>query len=180
MKSPTGSLAIALTALSCVAAGGIIGVGTNIINGMISQEYYITVLKWKFSNVYPAIMAQGILEGLINGVLFAAVFATGFGVITRGQAALSFALRHLRMVFVFVLSCWIAGGLLGMGLAALSADFYRAQFASGLQPQGNLTTFAWVGGSIQGAQLGALLSAVLSIVAMRNSWNKVRPLSTEA
>ena len=30
----------------------------------------------------------------------------------------------------------------------------------------------WVGGSIQGAQLGALLSAVLSIVVMRNAWNK--------
>jgi hypothetical protein len=59
-----------------------------------------------------------------------------------------------------------------MGLAALSADFYRAQFASGLSDQANLTTFAWVGGSIQGAQLGALLSAVLSIVVMRNAWNK--------
>lgn len=171
MKSPTGSIAIALTALCCVAMGGIIGVGTNIINGVISQDYFITVMKWKFSDVYPAIVAQGILEGITNGVLFAVIFAAGFGIVTRGKADFSFAYRHLRLVFVFVLGCWVAGGLLGMTLAALSADFYRAQFASGLAAQANLSAFAWVGGSIQGAQLGAVLSAVLGIVVMRNAWN---------
>ncbi|MFN5865889.1 MAG: hypothetical protein ACK45R_02715, partial [Candidatus Kapaibacterium sp.] len=93
MKSPTGSIAIALTALSCVAMGGIIGVGTNIINGLISQDYFITVMKWKFIDVYPAIVAQGVLEGIINGVLFAAVFAAGFGIVTRGKAAFLFAYR---------------------------------------------------------------------------------------
>jgi hypothetical protein len=58
-----------------------------------------------------------------------------------------------------------------MALAALSADFYRAQFATGLAAQADLNAFAWVGGSIQGAQLGAVLSAVLGIVVMRNAWN---------
>jgi hypothetical protein len=71
--------------------------------------------------------------------------------------------------------CWVLGGIAGIGLAALSSEFFRTTFV----PRGfgmgdsELPAFAWVGGSIWGAQFGGLASLIVGLVVLRAHWHRI-------
>jgi hypothetical protein len=169
--SISGGKSIVVVALACICLGALIGAVTNMVNAAVSPVYFQTVMKWSFHDVWTAAVAQGIMEGIIFGVLFAMVFATGYGVVTKGRAPFSFARTLLWRILIFVLAMWTVGGVLAVSLALLSADFFHAHVPLAPKDTVELLLFAWVGGSIQGAQFGGLLCAVLGIVVARNAWN---------
>ena len=166
-------LTIFYVALTCILLGGFIGATTNMINASVSPYYFKAVMHWDFEDIWVASVAQGILEGLIYGVIFGLMFTTGFGLITKGQAPYRFAFIQLLKITALVFACWAAGGLLAMLLATLSSNFYKGHFPLAPSEKVELLKFAWVGGSIWGGMIGGLLSSVLGVVVVKNSWTKL-------
>lgn len=165
-------LNIFFVTLTCILMGGFIGATTNMVNGFVSPYYFEEIMNWDFSDIWTASVAQGIFEGLLYGVIFSIIFTTGFGLITKGQATYSFALRQLVKITGVVYLCWGIGGLLAMFLAFLSPDIYRHRFQFTSNDTIEIIKFAWVRGSIWGGIIGGLSSAILGIVVIKNSWEK--------
>ena len=170
--SNSNFLTIFLVALTSVLTGGFIGATTNMINGAVSPYYFKIIMGWDFADIWTASVAQGIWEGLTYGVIFAIIFTTGFGLVTKGQSTFAFAFKQLIKVIIIVYSCWTIGGLIAMFLANLSPDFYISHFPLTPKSKPEMTKFAWVGGSIWGGMIGGLLSAILGIVITKNSWTR--------
>ena len=76
------------------------------------------------------------------------------------------------MIVAATYACWVLGGLIAMGLAALSPEFYRRAFIGVPQEFGPMLRYAWVGGSIWGAEFGGLLSLAIGLVLFRAKWRR--------
>lgn len=163
---------IFLVALTCVFIGGFLGASTNIINGTISPLYFKTVMHWEFNDIWIAIVIQGILEGLLYGVIFSTIFTTGFGLVTKGQAPISFAYKQLLKIISIIISCWIIGGLIAVIFTTLHPAFYKAHFPNTPTDKNEMLKFAWVGGSIWGEMIGGFFSAILGVIVTKNNWLK--------
>lgn len=169
MESKAGT--VVAVAGTCVLMGALVGGLTNAVNGAVSPQYFRNIMRWHdVRDIWRASIAQGIFEGLIHGIFFAAVFATVVGVVTRGRCRYLYVARFMLGVAVAVLGCWSLGGIIAMGLAALSPEFYRRAFTGVPEEFGPMLRYAWVGGSILGATFGGLLSAVLGSVIFRIKW----------
>jgi len=166
-------LDLAAIAIAAVLASGILGATTNAVNGLVSPRYVVTVLGWRdVADVWRAAIAQGIFEGLLFGVFFALIFATTIGIVTRAACPFGFAFPHLLGVLAGAYVCWAFGGLAGVGLAALSPEFYQRTFFGAPGETGPLLRYAWVGGSIWGVEFGGLFSVVLGLVVLRSNWRR--------
>ena len=64
-----------------------------------------------------------------------------------------------------------------IGMATLSPEFYRRTFIGVPEEFGPMIRYAWVGGSIWGAEFGGLISVVVGLVVMRANWR--RQISSE-
>ncbi|MCP4642430.1 MAG: hypothetical protein GY851_18440 [bacterium] len=160
-------------ALTCVLLGGSIGALTNMVNGAVSPLYFKNIMRWHdVENIWRASVAQGVFEGLIYGILFAAVFATVVGIVTKGDCPYSRVARFLGSISLAILTCWAAGGMVAMGLAMLSPEFYQRAFIGVPEDLGPMLRYAWVGGSIWGGMLGGVLSAILGSVVFRSKWRE--------
>lgn len=159
-------------ALSCIMTGGVIGGTTNAVNGYISPVYFQNILGWDFPGIYFAIVVQGIVEGLIYGLLFALLFIVIVYFILKLDLSYRFFLKYFFKIIVLIYSCWLLGGLIGIGLAALSPEFFQEFFY--LVPEDNIliSGYAWVGGSITGAMLGGIFGLVIAIVRLRKEWGR--------
>jgi len=78
----------------------------------------------------------------------------------------------LAFVAAAALVCWAVGGLLGMGLATLSPDFYRHAFIGVPQDFGEMLRYAWVGGSIWGVEFGGFALTVLGSFLFYARWQR--------
>jgi hypothetical protein len=158
-------------AVTGVFASAALGAVTNAVNGLVSPQYFVTILGWRgVEDVWRASIAQGIFEGLCFGVFFSLVFTAGVGIITRASCRYGFAVRHLLGIVAGAFVCWLIGGVAAMGLASLSPEFYRRAFIGVPDEFGPMLAYAWVGGSIWGVQLGGLVSVVLGLVVLRGNW----------
>lgn len=168
---PTRPLALFGIALSGVLASAALGAITNAVNGWISPQYFVTVLRWQdVEDVWRASIAQGIFEGLCFGVFFSLVFTSGVGIITRASCRYSFGIKYLLCVVAGALVCWVIAGAAAMGLAWLSPEFYRHRIIGVPEDTGEMLRYAWVGGSILGLQLGGFLSLVATLLVLRGNW----------
>lgn len=164
---------IIAVALTCVIMGAFIGALTNMVNGAVSSLYFQNIMRWHdVQDVWRASVAQGVFEGLIYGILLAAVFTAVFGVVTKGECPYSKVFPFMLGIFVAVLGCWAFGGIIAMGLATLSPEFYRRTFIGVPDEGGPMLRYAWVGGSIWGGMFGGLLSAILGSVIFRIKWKR--------
>ena len=172
-SGPARPLALIGMAATAVLAGAVVGAGTNAVNGAVSPTYFVNVMGWEgVSDVWRASIAQGVLEGFVFGVLFAVIFTTVVGVVTRACCTYRLALRYLLGIVAGVCGCWVAGGLLAIALASLSPEFYRRAFIGVPQDHGQMLRYAWVGGSIWGAELGGVLSLGIGLVVLRGNWKR--------
>ncbi len=169
--SPVGPLIKIL--ITCIFCGGFIGASTNAINGYVSPQYYQNILGWEFTSIWSASIAQGIFEGLIYGILFSLIFTISLLVIWKGQAPYSLALTHILKTVLVVYICWTLGGLIAMGLAALSPEFYRAAFYKVPTETKQMLRYAWVGGSIWGALLGGFIGVIVAIVWVNTGYKSL-------
>ena len=143
--------------------------------GLVSPRYFITIMRWHdVTDVWRASIAQGMFEGFCFGIFFSLLFTAGTGIITGAACRFSFALRHIGGILLGAYLAWFIGGLAGMGLAALSPEFYQRTFIGVPDAIGERLAYAWVGGSIWGAQLGALVSVVLGLVVLRANLRRLQ------
>ncbi len=164
-------LDLAALAVTGVLASGFLGATTNVVNGLVSPLYFVTVLGWQdVTDVWRASIAQGLFEGLLFGVFFSLLFTTATGLMTRASCSFGFAFRHLLGVVAGAYVCWVLGGLTAIGLASLSPEFYRRAFIGVPAQTGPMLRYAWVGGSIWGVELGGLLAVTVALVILRANW----------
>ena len=155
--------------------GAFIGGSTNLINGYVSPVYFKNIMRWDFEDVWAASVAQGIFEGLRNGVVFSIIFGIAITLITKGHATLRFGLIQLSKITINIYLFWIIGGLIALGLATLSPDFYQNKFRMVPTETKEMLAYAWVGGSIWGANYGSILSILIGIINARTNWKEINP-----
>ncbi|QDV35532.1 hypothetical protein ElP_34350 [Tautonia plasticadhaerens] len=171
LDGPSRPLDLAGLLITRVLAGGLLGAATNAVNGAVSPTYFVTIMGWQgVEDVWRASIAQDIFEGLLSGVFFSLVFTVGVGIVTRAACPYGFALKHLLGIVGAALICWALGGLAAVGLASLSPEFYRHAFIGVPGDDPAMLRYAWVGGSIWGAQLGGLVSVLVGLVVFRANW----------
>jgi hypothetical protein len=105
-------------------------------------------------------------------VFFSLLFTVVVGVVTGASCSFGFALKHLLGILGGAYICWAFGGLAAIGLAALSPPFYRRAFIGVPQEFGAMLRYAWVGGSIWGAEFGGFFSLVVGLVLLRANWRR--------
>jgi hypothetical protein len=165
--------ALGAIAVTGVLASGFLGATTSAVNGRASPLYFATVLGWEgVADVWRASVAQGAFEGLLFGVFFSLLFTFATGPITGAACPYGFALRHQLGILAGAYACRALGGSAGVGLASLSPEFYRRTFFGVPLERGSLLRYAWVGGSIWGAELGGLASVILGLVVLRSNWRR--------
>lgn len=156
-----------------IVGGTIIGASTNAINGEISPHYFRVILHWQtVVDVWRASVAQGILEGLVYGVVFSVVFTTVVGRASHARCSFAFAFRHILLMILAVYCCWIVGGILAIGLAAFSPEFYRHTFYAVPDEFVPLLCYAWVGGSIWGEMFGSVLTLAIGSILFSEHWRR--------
>lgn len=152
-------------AVGGVALGAVLGAATNAVNGRVSPEYFRAVMHWdEVTDVGRAAIAQGVFEGLLFGVGLSLIFTTVVGVADRARCPLRTSTRYLGAIAVAALAFWAIGGLLAIGLATLSPEFYRHAFRGVPEDPAAMLRYAWVRGSIQGLQLGGLAAVLLASI----------------
>jgi len=170
---PSRPLDLVGAALSALFAGAIVGATTNAVSGYVSADYFRRVMRWEdIESIYRAIIAQGIFEGLLFGAGYAVVVVLVFGLVSRGRCPYPMALKYLMGMIGGVYAGWMIGGLAGLGLASLSPEFFVHTFRVSPEEYHALLRFAWVGGSIKGVTLGALLSVIIGCIAFGARWRK--------
>jgi hypothetical protein len=173
IERPARPGVLAAVAFTGILAGGFVGGATNAVNGLVSPLYFVTILGWPNVDVWRAAIAQGVFEGLLTGFAFSVIFTIATAIITGGTCSFPFAFKHLLGIVAAIFVLWIVGGLVAMGLATLSPQFYRAAFIGVPDDFDEMLRYAWVGGSIWGAQIGGLLCTVLCLVYLRANWRRV-------
>ena len=150
---------------TCAGFGGLIGAITNMVNGVVSPLYFKTIMRWdNVENIMGAAVTQGIFEGLIQGILFSAIFASVVGVKSNDDEKYFTVLKFISTISLIIVGAWTVGGLIAIGLSLLSPEFYRSAFIGVPEEFKEMEKYAWVGGSIWGAMFGGLLTVILGSV----------------
>lgn len=164
-----------LISATVIVGGAVIGASTNAINGAVSPLYFRNVMRWQdVDDIWRASIAQGIFEGLIYGVIFSVVFTLVVGLVSRARCSFKYAFRHMFVIVLAIYCCWAVGGLIAMGLATLSPEFYRKAFIGVPDDFAPMLRYAWVGGSIWGAMFGGLLAVVIGSFLFAILWRRVQ------
>ncbi len=160
-------------AVTGIVAGAALGALTNSINGWVSPLYFRNILRWHdVEDVWRASIAQGIFEGLIFGIFLSLVFVIVAGIVSKTRCSYRFGSTVLLVVVGAALVCWSIGGLLGMGLATLSPEFYRHAFKGAPRDSVEMLRYAWVGGSIWGIEFGGFLLTILGSFWFYARWQR--------
>jgi hypothetical protein len=166
-------LALVGLAITAVLIGAALGALANSINGSVSPLYFRNIMRWHdVEDVWRASVAQGIFEGLLFGFFFGLVFTTVVGYVSAARASYGFGLVTLIFVAVAAIVCWAVGGLAGMGLAALSPEFYRHAFIGVPEDFHEMLRYAWVSGSIWGIEFGGFAMTLLGSFMFYARWKR--------
>jgi hypothetical protein len=173
IERPSRPFTLVGIAFTGIAAGALIGATTNAVNGFVSPTYFINILHWQnVENVPRACIAQGIFEGLLFGFFFSLIFTVATAYFTGAASTYQFAAKHLLGIVIGAYASWILGGISGMGLATLSPEFFRGAFIGVPENFADMLPYAWVGGSIWGAQFGGFFCLFVGIIFLRANWRR--------
>ena len=98
------------------------------------------------------------------------IFTAVVGIVSKARSPHNLAVVYVVLICVAALVCWALGGVVAMGLATLSPEFYRHAFRGVPEDFGQMLRYAWVGGSIWGIQFGGLASVLVGSVLFRARW----------
>ena len=150
------------------------GLLTNMINGLISPLYFKSIMGWQnITGIYRAIIAQGIFEGIIFGIFLSLFYTISVIIISKWKCTYRLGIKYLIFLFIITIACWIIGGLLGLGLAELSPDFFKNTFRLAPDNFNDMLGYAWIGGSIWGIQFGGICTIIIGSLLFKIRWNKV-------
>jgi hypothetical protein len=154
-----------------IVLGALTGLLTNLVNGLVSPLYFRNIMHWgEVAGIHRAVVAQGVFEGALFGTALSLVYTVAVIIASKWACDYRTGARYLLLLFAFVLGFWALGGLIGMGLSALSPEFYRRTFAGVPEDPKLRTAYAWVGGSIWGIEIGAVCTIILGSLLFRLRW----------
>lgn len=146
-----------------IAAGAAIGATTNAVNAMICSNYFVRVLNLNDNDaVFGRIIVQGIAEGVGCGFMLGLLLCVAISIISFGRCTLRIATRYFYGICISVVVLWGVGGAAGCVWASIDSASFLACFPSA--PVKNTLLFAWVGGSIWGAQLGGGVATIVTCI----------------
>lgn len=165
-----------LLILLCSALGGVaIGALTNAVSGALSPGYFVSVMGWvNIENVWAASIAQGMFEGVLYGTLVGLIMAAVMVFVTKGRCTFGYAAQYLVWIGVGTLMFWVLGGFVAIGLSLVSSEMYMNMFGGYSMEPGELTRYAFVGGSIWGAMIGAGASTLCMLGLFIADWTAYR------
>ncbi len=174
---PASLIALALTGIFLGAA---VGAMTTAVNGWVSPLYFRNIMGWHdIEDVWRASIAQGIFEGIMFGLAFSVIFVTFIGIVTKARCPYRLAAPYVGGITAAALVCWACGGLIGMGLATLSPEFYQHAFRAVPDDFGEMLRYAWVGGSIWGVEFGGFAAVIVGAVLLRAKWRQLADADDE-
>lgn len=157
-----------------IFGAALLGFVTNAINAQVSELYFRTILHWHdVANIQRAIIAQGVFEGLICGLILSTLLTGVIAVVSNVQCSYLLGMRYIVSLLVATLICWAVGGTLAVGLVTLSPEFYHAHFIGVPQDASEQLRYAWVGGSIWGIQFGGTAATLLFMTLFRAKWRSL-------
>lgn len=158
--------------LTAIFIGAVFGLLTNAVNGAVSPTYFVRIMGWySVPNVWRASIQQGILEGAVVGLIFGVVSVTTIGVVTRCRCTYAMGAQWLAWMVLAILGAWLLGGVSAMMLATVTPDFYRKIIFGVPEDPVEMLRYAWVGGSIVGAEVGGFLVITAGLVWFAIRWN---------
>jgi len=166
--------AITFIIIITIFIGAFIGGTTNVINGYVSPTYFRHIMGWDFNGIWSASIAQGIFEGLLNGIVFSIIYGVAITLITKGETTLKFGLSQLSKIATNIYIFWIIGGIIALALATLSPEFYQSKFRMVPIETKEMLAYAWVGGSIWGANYGSIIAIVIGIIRTKINWKELK------
>ena len=157
-----------------IFGAALLGFVTNAINAQVSVLYFRTILHWRdVVDIQRAIIAQGVFEGLICGLVLSTFLTGVIAAVSNGKCSYPFGVRYIVGLLAISLTCWVLGGVLAMGLITLSPEFYRSYFIGVPQETMAQLRYAWVGGSIWGIQFGGVAATLLIATFFRAKWRSL-------
>ena len=139
-------LRICIVCMSCIMLSGLIGLCTNLINAVISPEYFINIMHWEeVENLIRSAGAQGLYQGLGQGLFFALVFSCVYIISNNAELNISAVLKWIVCMGLASIGLWVIGGIIAIALSALSPEFYKQAHTEYCQisfPQKQLLRFS--------------------------------------
>ena len=171
---PLRPMALVGIAVVAVFSGAVLGVLTNAVNGAVSPTYFINVMGWQsVTNVWFTSIMQGAFEGTAVGLFFSVILTTSIGIISRATCSFALGLRWLGFIVAGIFALWIVGGFSGMALASLNPNSFRTTFVGVPGDRAQMLRYAWVGGSIWGAEFGGFAAIIVGLILFRIKWRKM-------
>lgn len=164
-------VSIILLWMTTIFGSALLGLVTNAINAQVSELYFRTILGWQqVTGITRAIVAQGIFEGLVCGLVLATLFIAVVASVSQAQCGYGLGLRYVLGLLATAFLLWLAGGLCALALVFLSPEFYGSHFVGVPGNAAERLRYAWVGGSIWGGQFGGAAATFLFMVLFRARW----------
>ena len=164
-------VSIILLWITTILGAALLGLVTNAINAQVSEQYFRTMLGWQnVTHITRAIIAQGVFEGLICGLVLSTLFLAVVTFVSRAQCGYLFGLRYVLGLFATALMLWVVGGVLAVILVSLSPEFFRSHFIGVPESAPDRLRYAWVGGSIWGVQFGGAAATFIFMALFRAQW----------
>ena len=162
-------LRICIVCMSCIMLSGLIGLCTNLINAVISPEYFINIMHWEeVENLIRSAGAQGLYQGLGQGLFFALVFSCVYIISNNAERNISAVLKWIVCMGLASIGLWVIGGIIAIALSALSPEFDKQTFIGVPDGYAAMFRYAWVGGSIWGITFGGIIVMIIGTVLFRN------------
>ncbi len=170
---PKGSVNLLLLAFLLVLFSGLVGGVVNLINGLVSEEYFRNIMGWEFEGIWLAAVFLGATQGLIYGLVFSVVYATGFSGITKGLAHWRFVFKQVLNMGLILLLVWLLIGFGAVAWATLFPELYRRTIIQVPDQFFPMLRYAWVGGSIWGITIGGLISLIYGLRSTKREWQRM-------
>lgn len=157
--------------ITAIIGAAILGLVTNAINAQVSELYFRTILGWQnVADIKRAIVAQGVFEGLICGLVLSTFFLAVVAFVSKARCDYLLGLRYIAGLLATAFVLWVVGGVLAIVLVSLSPEFYRSHFIGVPESTPDRIRYAWVGGSIWGVQFGGAAATFIFMALFRARW----------
>ncbi len=157
--------------ITAIMGAAILGLVTNTINAQVSELYFRTILGWQnVVDIKRAIIAQGIFEGLICGLVLGTFFLAVVAFISKARCGYLLGFRYIAGVIATAFLLWVVGGVLAIVLVSLSPEFYQSHFIGIPESAPDRIRYAWVGGSIWGVYFGGAAATFIFVVLFQSRW----------
>lgn len=171
-----GKCAAAMFAFTFVLAL-VYGYCLNLLNVEVSSRYFIYAMNWESDNIRDLALAQGMFEASIIGTILGGIVAITYVLRRRTKANIAEGITLSLRLFGLVVLATLIGGAMGIVAGTLAPEWILSNLGVNDPKPYEALRLGWVGGSIQGAEIGGAVFAALGLVSFWLQGNEVTKLT---